>query len=73
MEREVVKSSNLLSAGYDADKKILEVEFNGGTLYQFKDVESEIWQEFQRTDSKGKFFHSAIKNRYTHRKIEQLG
>ena len=72
MERENVQSSNLVSVGYLADKKILEVEFKGGTIYQFDQVEPAVWAEFQKAPSKGQWFHSEIKNRYTHRKIEQV-
>jgi hypothetical protein len=72
MERENVQSSNLVSVGYLPENKILEVEFKGGTIYQFDQVPPEVWAEFQKAPSKGQWFAAEIKNRYTHRKIEQV-
>ncbi|MBA7540511.1 hypothetical protein ES705_32810 [subsurface metagenome] len=40
MKRKQVESSNLASVGYDADKKILEIEFNHGGVYQYFNVPS---------------------------------
>jgi hypothetical protein len=38
MDRTPVSSSNLSSVGYDPDEQILEIEFNGGRVYQYYDV-----------------------------------
>ena len=36
MQRTPVDSTNLASVGYDADTKMLEVEFHGGSAYQYE-------------------------------------
>lgn len=72
MERQTVDSSNLISIGYDEKTKKLEVEFKGGTIYQYDGVEPESWEEFKVSPSKGQFFHQTIKNRYTFKKVDQL-
>jgi len=38
MKRKTVKSSNIKSVGYDIRNKILEIEFNNGAVYHYKDV-----------------------------------
>lgn len=58
-------SSTMASAmGYDKQRKILQIEFNSGSVYQYADVEIETWQCFLNSDSKGKFFNKEIKGHY---------
>lgn len=64
MERTQVKSSNIKSIGYDADSKTLEVEFIGGRLYQYKNVDSEKHDALMKSESVGKFYAANIKNKY---------
>ena len=64
MERELVASSTILSAGYEAASETLEVEFKGGSFYQYYNVPESVYQNFMASDSKGKFLHVYIKNSY---------
>lgn len=64
MERTQVKSSNIKSIGYDADSKTLEVEFIGGRLYQYRNVDSEKHNALMKAESVGKFYAVNIKNKY---------
>lgn len=64
MDRQPVTSSNLVSAGYDAATKTMEVEFygkSGNTIYQYHDVPKEVYDGFLAADSKGSYFHNNIK------------
>ena len=61
MLRESVRSSNLRSVGYDAQQKILEIEFNSGGIYQYRSVPSEIHVNLMGAISHGKFFAQFIK------------
>lgn len=69
IERTPVESSNLLSAGYDSETKTLEIQFKDGkdaqakpgAVYQYHDVPSSVWDDFQGAESKGRYFHQAIK------------
>ncbi len=65
MDRILITSSNIKSVGYDKDSQILEIEFNNGNTYQYIDVSSYVYQSFLDAESKGKFFHKNIKNKYT--------
>jgi hypothetical protein len=69
MKRERVTSSNIKSIGYDAAKKILEVEFKSGAIYHYKDVPADVHKSFMRADSKGKFLFNEIKGTYDFKKI----
>jgi len=61
MERVNVVSSNIRSIGYDASARVLEVEFNNGTVYQYYDVPEELYDGLMAAESHGKFFASYIK------------
>lgn len=69
MLREACQSSNIKSFGYDQDQQILEVEFVGGSMYQYLDVSQDIYDSFLLADSKGKFFYQNIRNQYRFQKV----
>ena len=64
MKREKVKSSNIASAGYDAGKKHLDIEFVKGGLYRYFDVPEDKFRNMMKAESAGKFFAAEIKNVY---------
>lgn len=69
MERAPVISSNIAAIGYDEDTQTLEIEFTNGAVYQYSNVPSSEYQGIMGADSKGKYFHSNIKNRYSFVKL----
>ncbi|HEV7453762.1 MAG TPA: KTSC domain-containing protein [Candidatus Saccharimonadales bacterium] len=64
MDRLLVNSTNIITVGYDADSKTLEVEFQSGKIYQYSDVPEDIYQELMAASSKGQFFHDNVMNQY---------
>lgn len=64
MERVPVISSNIVSAGYDAESQTLEIEFKGGTVYQYYSFPQTEFDAFLGANSKGSHFHAFIKDRY---------
>jgi hypothetical protein len=70
MERFAVRSSLILSIGYNPFEQILEVELKGGNLYQYYHVPQDVYNSFMRAASKGKFFDSYIKGHYSYRKLD---
>ena len=62
MRRETVSSEALLSVGYDADQRILEVEFAGGGVYRYFDVPLELYAELMTSPSKGEFFATHLRD-----------
>ncbi len=69
MNRTPVRSSNILSVGYDQQAGILEVEFRSGGVYQYSGVPEHIYQGLMRAASKGAYFHDHIKDRYPCRQV----
>ena len=49
---------------YYAASQCLEVEFRDHTIYQYSGVTAEIYAALLAAESKGKFFNTAIRNRF---------
>ena len=71
IQREQVESSNLYSIGYDSESETLEIQFRAkgesenpipGDVYRYFEVPFSVWTEFKETESKGKYFHTYIRN-----------
>lgn len=62
VERVPVRSTNLHSVGYDSTTRLLTIEFQNGSVYDFEDVPQELHAELMKAESHGKFFHSRIRN-----------
>jgi len=70
MDRETVDSSNIESIGFDAGSSVLEVEFKGGSVYQYKGIPQGVYNELMEADSAGSFIHRRIKNVFECERIE---
>lgn len=77
IEMTPVDSSQIAALGHDPDTKTLAVQFNGGGLYHYDNVDAELFDRFRNADSIGSFFHKNIKSdpkAYPYRRvIEQQG
>lgn len=62
MIRKKVESGNIKSIGYDQDKKILEIEFNKGAIYQYFNVDKLIFDSLNNYNSVNIWFTEKIKN-----------
>ena len=69
MKREDVDSSMIASVGYDADARILEVEFNTGKLFQYFDVPPEEYARLMDAGSKGQYMHGNIIDMYRYSQV----
>jgi ATP-dependent DNA helicase RecG len=69
VKREPVESSNIQSVGYDATLRVLEIEFHGGAVYQYDDVDSSVYADLMAADSKGQFFSREIRKQYQYERI----
>ena len=70
MEREDVTSSNIVSVGYDGDEQILEVEFNGGSVYQYFGVPEDMYQRLMTAESVGRHLGRHIKGVFRCERVE---
>ncbi|MDI3321053.1 KTSC domain-containing protein [Pinibacter soli] len=64
IKRSPVKSSAISSIGYNADKKILEIEYISGDVYDYFKVPEHIFNELMQAESKGTFANTRIKEHY---------
>jgi hypothetical protein len=64
-----IKSSNLKRTEYDVETKMMIVEFNNGSKYQYEDVPHQIYTRFRMSESQGKFFSSDISKKYKFKKL----
>jgi hypothetical protein len=70
MDREEVVSSNIESIGYDDGEQTLEVEFRGGSVYQYFDVPAEVYQGLMDAGSSGSFLAREIKGVFRCERVE---
>jgi len=64
IKRSRVKSSAISSIGYNAEKKILEIEYFSGEVYDYLNVPEDIFNELMQAESKGTFANTRIKDHY---------
>lgn len=58
-----VASSNIAAVGYDADAKTLRVQFSGGRIHEYPDVDAKDHQALVDAPSIGKHFHTNLRHR----------
>ena len=64
MTRTPVKSSAIKSVGHDPETNMMEVEFQSGHVYTYKDVPEEAHADFISSTSIGKHFNNHIQGNY---------
>ena len=57
-----VDSTSLAAIGYDYPKRTLCVAFISGRVYDYKEVDPEVFQLFLKAPSKGSYFDQNIKD-----------
>jgi hypothetical protein len=63
MKRTPLASSCLSSVGYDARRRVLELEFTHGHIYRYFDVPAAIYRGLLKASSHGAYYQSAIRDR----------
>jgi hypothetical protein len=75
--RKPVKSSSIVSVGYDEERRILEVEIprregeKDRRVYQYLNVSPKVYRAFMDAKSKGRYYDERIKNRYKYREVKK--
>jgi len=64
IERQPVQSTVLAAVGYDAAKRLLEIEFHSGAIYRYLEVPAEIHRRLLAAESKGHFFGANIRDKF---------
>ncbi len=69
MRRQPVTSTNLSEVGYDDERRVLEVLFSNGHVYQYFDVPMAIYQELMRAGSIGQYLNANIKGAFRYARV----
>jgi hypothetical protein len=70
MQRTPVESSNIAAVGYVPERRVLQIEFIGGRVYEYAAVPHTVHEELMRAPSKGTFFAEHIRPAgFTYRRI----
>lgn len=69
MDRTPVRSSNVVSVGYDKNSKTLEVEFRTGRVYQYAGVHANTARAFLVAPSKGKYVWRRVRDKYSYVRV----
>lgn len=70
MQRQLVSFSNLKSVGYDSSSRILEIEFQNGTIYDYYGVPMSGYRALMKAPSHGQYFHRYIRDHYRYRRVK---
>lgn len=69
--RTAVASSNLASVGYAAEAKVLEVEFQSGAIYRYREVPQEVYAALMEASSKGQYFVRRIRGQFDFQRVKE--
>jgi hypothetical protein len=67
MQRMGLPSRSIRSAGYDAERQTLELEFSSGGVYEYFDVPASVYDWLLRVPNKGRYVTKMVSNRYRFR------
>ena len=70
MQRVLMESTILASAGHDARAAVLELQFLNAALYQYFHVPRRVYRDLLRTQSKGSYFNQNIRGKYPYQLIQ---
>lgn len=66
-----VRSSNIISAGYNRNTRKMYLKFHDNSVYEYCDVQPELFDQFMQTPSHGKFAHRQIYPERKYRRCEE--
>lgn len=64
MQLETITSRAIHAIGYDRERRVLEVVFNTGRIYQFVNVPEELYTGLRNAESKGEYFTRNIRDAF---------
>jgi lysyl-tRNA synthetase, class II len=64
MKTTTVASKTLRRVGYDAERRLLQVEFQNRSIYQYFEVPAAVYQDLMQAPSKGAYFNRSIRPRF---------
>ena len=68
-EMQPVSSSNISAVGYDTDNQMVYVEFLNGSMYSYKGVNQNEFENLRTAASVGSYLNRNYKNIYPYEKV----
>ena len=65
-----VDSAVMNEVNYNDETNEMTIEFWNGSIFVYKEVPKELYEEFIDSTSIGQFFHRKVKDKFTFRKGE---
>jgi KTSC domain len=69
IERKPIRRGGLRSAGYDSATRLLEIEFDGGSVLQYSGVGAEIARRLLTSASPASYYRDNIEEEFPSRKL----
>ena len=69
MERRKVNSSKLRSVGYDERSRILEVEHNDGSIFQYSGVSNEVYRRMMAAPTIASFYQDRVEEDFSRKRV----
>jgi lysyl-tRNA synthetase class 2 len=60
MKTIAVDSITLRAVGYDAERRLLQIQFHNRSTYQYFEVPATVFEELIKAPSKGAYFNRSI-------------
>lgn len=70
IERKPIRRGGIKSAGYDRSTRILEVEFDTGSIVQHSGVGDEVARRFLSSGAPASYYRDNIEEDYTSKRIK---
>lgn len=70
MVNQMVLSTEIEWIGYEHKRRMLQVEFIAGGIYQYDGVSESVYQDFLNAPSHGQFFETQIKGKFPYRRVK---
>jgi hypothetical protein len=70
LERKPIRRGGIKSAGYDRNARVLEIEFDNGSVIQHTAVGEEIARRFLASSSPASYYKDNIQEEFTIRRVK---
>jgi hypothetical protein len=57
-------STVIAAIDYDPEKKLLQITFVSGMIYEYKNVPAEVYQELKTSGAKGVYLNRNVKGKF---------
>ncbi len=64
MQLNTVESDVIHAIGYDPEIHLLEIIFNDGRIYQYRNVPVQVYEGLMQAESKGRYFQGNIRGEF---------